>query len=121
MSGVGRLFVQHQLDHLFDFPRRKRLAARGTRGVLQKSVDALGGIASAPAPPHREHTFAHAARDLAPALMPAPASITIRARQTTFCGVLQVLRSLTSFPKRSRSSGATAMRSILPIQQDSHL
>ena len=64
LRGVGRLFVQRQIDHPFDFPRRKRLAARRTRGVLQKSVHTLGGVASAPAP-YREHTFTHGARDLA--------------------------------------------------------
>ena len=49
--------------------------------------------------------------------MPSPAKSTIRDRHTIFCGVL---RSFTSFSSRSRSSGGTWMRSILPIQADSH-
>lgn len=56
-------------------------------------------------------------RAMTPAFVPSPANKTIRARHTTFCGVL---RSLTSFSSHSRSSGGTRMRSIVPMRPESH-
>ncbi|KLK89436.1 hypothetical protein AA309_31475 [Microvirga vignae] len=49
---------------------------------------------------------------------PSPASRTMRARQTTFWGVL---RWRTRFSRRSRSAAGTSMRSILPISAASHI
>src|SRR4029077_16034797 len=97
------------------FPRRQRLAPRRAGGVLQQPVHPFGRIASPPAA-HREHALAHSPCHRDRAIATAPKS-KIRDRHTIFCGVL---RSLTSLSSRSQSSGGTWMRSILPIQADSH-
>jgi hypothetical protein len=55
---------------------------------------------------------------IASALSPSLASNTIRARQTTFCGVF---RSRTSRSNRSRSAALIEIRSIFLIGADSQV
>ena len=52
-----------------------------------------------------------------PQNLPTAGKSTMRDRHTIFCGVL---RSLTSLSSRSRSSGGTWIRTIMPIQADLH-
>jgi hypothetical protein len=115
MGGVRRLLVERQVHDLLDSPRRQRLAPGRAGRVLQQLVHPLGRVASPPAT-HGENAFTHSRCHLDRA-NPSPANSTIRDRPTTFCGVL---RSLTSLASRSRSSGGTWMRSILPIRAGSH-
>ena len=49
--------------------------------------------------------------------LPSPAKSTMRARQTSFCGVL---RSRAKRRSLSRSAAGTSMRSICPIRDESH-
>jgi hypothetical protein len=55
---------------------------------------------------------------IATAAKPSPANRTIRARQTTFCGVL---RSRISRSSRSRSAALIKIRSIFLIGADSQV
>ena len=98
---------------LLDLLGCQRLAPGRARGVLQQPVDPLGHVATAPAT-HRQQALAHRRRNL-DRRRPSAANSTMRARQTTFCGVL---RSRTSRSSRPRSVSLTEIRSIFLIGAD---
>ena len=85
-------------------------------GVLQQPVHPLGHVAAAPAA-NGEHALAHRRRNRL-RRQPSPANSTIRALQTTFCGVF---RSRTSRSSRSQSAVLIDIRSIFFIGADSQV